>query len=347
MLAFELLGTTPPEDCPSVVVVFGENAYLKGESLRVIVEAALGGPDVEGTAVTRFTGNQATLGTVLDEVRTYAFLAPKRVVIVDDADPFVSSYRKELESYVAKPATTGVLVLVVRSWPSNTKLAKLVSKTGLPVDCKLPSESDLTAWLPKLAKSRWKLKLGREASRLMVDLVGPEPGLLAMEVDKLAAFVGDRKEIAREDVGQMVSAGRTLAVWEMIDRATIGDLTGSLAILDQLMSSGEAPQGLLAAMSRSLTKVAHAGRLRLSKIPLADACRLAGVFYRDQEKVGKQHTHLGPSRTQELSALLLRADLGLKGDSTLDPRGVMERLLIQLARPRDDQPQPRAEKPVR
>ena len=50
----------------------------------------------------------------------------------------------------------------------------------------------------------------------------------------------------------------------------------------------------------------------------------------------QQHAHLGPTRVDRLPALLLQTDLDLKGSSTLPPRAVLERLVVELAIPRED-----------
>ena len=189
-----------------ILAVSGDDVYLRREVIHAITLAALG-PDAEFSEVSRFAGDQTKLADVLDEVRTLAFLAACRVALVEEADPFVTRYRKELEHYAEKPAASGVLILSVKSWPSNTKLAKLVEKTGLAVDGKTPGERELPAWVVGLAKLRHGVKLEDEASRLLVELVGPEPGLLASEVEKLAIYVGERREIRRQDVSKMVHAG--------------------------------------------------------------------------------------------------------------------------------------------
>lgn len=335
MHAFELIGRGLSGEPKPIYAIFGDDAYLRHEATRAIVRAAMDGEE-EGMGLARFEGASADLAHVLDEVRTLPFLSKRRVAVVEDADPFVTANRKELEGYAARPSTSGVLVLSVKSWPSNTKLAKLVEGIGLSVECKAPRESELPGWLTRLAKERWSAKLGAEAARLLVELVGPEPGLLAAEVDKLATYVGQGKEIARDDVAAMVGAGRVLEVWAMIDKATTGDGAGALAVLDRLLTAGEAYPRLLAAMASTLRKVCHAGRLRLARHDLREACRMAGIYSGQVETVGRQHAHLGPGRVDRLPVMLLRADLDLKGSSTLDQRTVMERLLVELAAPRRD-----------
>jgi DNA polymerase III subunit delta len=316
-----------------IYAVVGDDTYLRGEALEAIGRAATGEDVPE---MTRFAGDQAPLAAVLDEVRTLPFLSRRRVAVVEGADPFVTAHRRELEAFAERPAEAGTLVLAVKSWPSNTKLAKLVEKVGLTLDCKPPAERDLPAWLAQLAKGRFKVRLDEDAAHLLVELVGPEAGLLAAEVEKLATYVGERKSIGRDDVSRMVGAGRVETIWKILDAATTGRGAEALDDLDRLLESGEHPVALLAQMSSSLRRIHHAGQLRLARRNLKEACEQAGIKFFAVDKVQHQHAHLGPSRVALLPELLLRADLDLKGSSPLAPRAVLERLLLQLARPRQD-----------
>jgi DNA polymerase-3 subunit delta len=76
--------------------------------------------------------------------------------------------------------------------------------------------------------------------------------------------------------------------------------------------------------------------LRRARVDLNEASQRAGIYPGAVEKTGRQHTHLGPTRVDRLPGLLLQADLDLKGDSTLTPRMILERLLVRLATPRQD-----------
>ncbi len=335
MQAFEFLRGAGQGGVRPIYAVVGDDPYLRHEVQGAIARAALG-DEADALAVARFAGESASLADVLDEVRTLPFLSRTRVAIVDNADPFVTAHRKELESYAEHPAASGVLVLTVKTWPANTRLAKLVDKAGLTVDCKAPKEDQLPAWLVELARSRYQMRLHGDAARLLVELVGPEVGLLASEVDKLASYVGDRKTIQHDDVARMVGAGRVEVMWKVLDFTLGGRLPKALADVDRLIASGEHPVGLLAMIGSSLRKIHHAGQLRLKKLDPREACREAGIPPYAVEKTIAQHKHLGPSRVAKLPAMLLQADLDLKGSSQLPPRVVMERLLIELGRPRKD-----------
>jgi DNA polymerase-3 subunit delta len=319
------------------VVLFGDELFLRAEARQAVLSRALGDEE-DSIAVVRFRGDSASLADVLDEVRTVPFLSRRRVAIVEDADPFVTSHRRELEAYAENPAPSGVLLLEVKNWPGNTKLAKLVDKLGLAIECKNPAERDLHRWLGRWAKACQGVRLTPEAIQLLLELIGPELGVLCSEVEKLATAVASKGEVEAHDVARNVGAGRVETIWKVLDAATTGRGVEALDLLDRLLASGENPVRLLAAMVASLRKVHHAGQLRKARLAPDEACRQAGIpAYRDAiERTLKQHGHLGPSRVGRLPGLTLQADLDLKGFSSLPPRVVLERLLVQLSQPRRD-----------
>ena len=276
MHAIEFLKDPAKVPLKPVYAVYGDDSFLRRETLHEIFHAALPGEE-DDLSVSRFAGESAGLADVLDELRTLPFFAKRRLVVVEGADPFVSAHRKELEVYVEEPSTTGVLVLDVKVWPSTTRLAKLVEKVGLAVECKGPQERTLPPWLVHLARSRYQAQLDPGAAELLVELVGPEVGLLVSEVEKLSVYVGAKGKIHRDDVARVVGAGRIETVWKMLEAATTGRGDLALEHLEGLLTSGEHPVGLLAAMTFSLLRVYHAGRLRRQRLDLRDACQAAGI----------------------------------------------------------------------
>jgi DNA polymerase-3 subunit delta len=321
-----------------VYAVFGGDAYLIRESINGVVRAVFPEPDGEA-AVSRYPGPQTELADVLDELFTLPFFSRRRLVIVEDADTFVTKHRKDLEAYVEKPSASGILLLQVKQWTSTTRLAKLVEKAGMPIDCAAMRDKDtakIVSWLIQYARSRCDARLDAGAANLLVELAGLEVGILAAEVEKLAVYAGSTKRIERGDVAKMVGAGRVETIWKALDAATTGQAGEALVLLDNLLAAGEFPTPMLAAMSASLIKVHHAGRLRAARLNLDEACRIAGIPPFALEKTRKQHAHLGPQRVDRLPATLLRADLDIKGGTSLDPRVVLELLFVALSRPRTD-----------
>src|SRR5205085_9202920 len=124
-------------------------------------------------ARTVIPGATAEWSAIRGELDTLPFLSPRRVVVIDQADPFVTNNRPTLEKYVAAPAKNGVLILDVKTWPSNTKLAKLVPEAATIV-CKPARTPDLPRWATNRAKSAHGKKLDADAPAWLIELAGPE-----------------------------------------------------------------------------------------------------------------------------------------------------------------------------
>src|SRR4051812_42491055 len=119
----------PPKN---ICAVFGDDAFLKCEVLTALRKQLLAGDDGE-FGLTVFTGKEAQCRDVRDALASVSLFGDgHRVVIIDDADTFVSDHRPELEDYVARPSK-GVLILDVKTWPSNTRLAKAVAASGMAI----------------------------------------------------------------------------------------------------------------------------------------------------------------------------------------------------------------------
>ncbi len=313
-----------------VYVAFGDDDFLKRQVFTALRQLVVG----EGDTAFGFSvhaGDKASLAAVYDELQTVPFLTPCRLVLVENADPFVSRFRGQLENYVAKPSATGVLVLDVKTWPANTRLAKLLEGDTTLV-CKTPAAYRLPAWCTQWAAARHGKQLSTEAAKLLVDLIGAEMGLLDQELAKLAIYVGTAARIETGDVDKLVGNSRAENMWKIFDAIGTGNSAAALTILDRLFEQSEEPLRILGAFSMQLRRLAQAARLSQQGQPLTSALDRAGVPPFAQRGCEQQLRHLGRRRTDRLYEWLLEADLGLKGSSWLSPHTLLERLVVRLAR---------------
>jgi DNA polymerase-3 subunit delta len=330
-----------------VCVVFGDDPFLQRQVVGHVRREVLGEEDGQ-FSLTVMEGRGAVLRDVLGEVATLAMFGPaRRLVVVERADDFVSRYRAELEDYVAAPSPSGVLVLQVKSLPANTRLYKAVAAEGMAVDCNTPPPGRLSRWLSGWAKSVHHVRLGPAATEMLLEMVGPESGLLDQELAKLALTAGDGGEITAEAVEKLAGTWRTKTTWEMLDAALDGKVREALVQLDRLLLAGENPIAILGQISASLRRFAAATRLILQaeaagrRIALGPALEQAGIKRFVLEKAQRQLRKLGRHRGNLLYRWLLATDLELKGASALPPRLVLERLVVQIAAPAPSPPSPR------
>src|SRR5438270_7266463 len=86
-----------------VCVVFGDEPFLKSEILAAMRAAILSDADAEFSFRT-FAGDEAEPRSVFDELATVAlFGGGQRLVLIAEADDFISAHRSLMEDYVANP----------------------------------------------------------------------------------------------------------------------------------------------------------------------------------------------------------------------------------------------------
>ncbi len=311
------------------MVLHGDEAFLKRQVLLALRQRVLG-VEADDLALSTHAGDKAVFAAIFDELQTLPFFSKRRLVVIDNADPFVSKCRGLLEKKVQHMPATGVLVLDVKSWPSNTRLAKLVDDAATIV-CKAPAAFRLPPWCVRWAAQYGK-QLTQPAATLLVDLVGAEMGLLDQELQKLAIYVGARPLIEPADVDQLVGHSRSENTFKIFDALGAGQTSAALALLGRLFEQGEEPLQILGAFSYQLRKLAKAGLLAQQGQPLAAALEQAGIPPFAVRSGEQQLRHLGRRRANRLYDWLLETDFGLKGGSPLPAKTLLERLVIRLAR---------------
>ena len=157
-------------------------------------------------------GQRVQPAEVFDELRTMSLLQPYQLVVVDDADQFVKSYRDMVERYAESPAEGATLVLRSTNW-NSPKLDKLVEKVGAKVKAEPLSMADAVSWLIKRAPSRHQRKLDKECATTLVERLGTGLMRLDNELAKLALMVGDGESIDGKMIDQLVGRSSDEQAW--------------------------------------------------------------------------------------------------------------------------------------
>lgn len=251
--------TTPStEGLLPVYVVCGPDDGLRSRGLQTL----LGKVGTEEGSIAEFAGNDFGLAEVLDELRTIPMFASHRIVVVRDADNFISKYREHLEDYLATPSPTGSLVLDSKRWASNTRLAKLVDKIGQSIRCEPPTGQAFAGWLSQHAASLGK-RLEPAATQLLRDLLGKdEPAIYLSEIEKLATYAADRPTISVQDVQALVSPMRSELVFAVTDAMADRNAGQALGLWEQVLASDkEAQYKAVGGLAWGLRKLMRARRM--------------------------------------------------------------------------------------
>jgi DNA polymerase-3 subunit delta len=332
MDAIDFLSKAHQSQPRQVYVLFGDEDFLKRQ-VRAELEPLLLEDADPAIALSAYSGETAIWSTIRSELETLPFLSPRRVVAIEQADPFVSEHRAQLEKYVAHPAK-GTLILDVRTWQSTTKLAKALPDEA-QIACKALRPQQLPSWCVQRAKSGYAKKLSSAAADLLVALIEPSLGLLDQELAKLATYVGERTTIDEDDVDKLCGRSRAADTFKIFAAIGEGKSAEALEILHRLRDEGAEPLQVLGAFSWQLRKLAQAGRLVKQGESATQALSRVGFAPFALRNAEQQMRHLGMRRLEKLFDWLLEMDLGLKGSNPLPPWMQMERFVVRLAQPRE------------
>ena len=224
-----------------IFVIAGKESSRVNARCQELVDSLLD-PEQRMTGLLSVEGAQVTIAEVLDELRTLPFLADRRVVCIKEADSFVTRYRPALEKYFEKPASTGILVMTVGSWPKTTKLAKKLSKVGQLIEIIPPKRHELPRHLIEYARQANNKTLDKGAAQLLVELAGEDLAQLTNEVDKLALFARDEKTITTKHVEALAGHNRIFGAFEVIDAMIAGQPMRAIARLRNMFEEDKSAE---------------------------------------------------------------------------------------------------------
>ncbi len=166
---------------------------------------------------------------VVEQLQLFPMMAPRRVVIVKEAQQMDGF--KDLEAYVSHPAPTSILVLCYKgkTVDKRLKMFDAVKKNGFILAASPLKDKEVLPWLLKAAKDL-KMNIDAEAGGAMIELIGNEISLLKPELTKLAVSHSNGKAISRNDIIDVVGLSREYNVFELQSALESGDPVKTLRI---------------------------------------------------------------------------------------------------------------------
>jgi len=310
-----------------VYAIVGADRFLRQTALAAHLEKL--GTSLDEFGPTRVSGPTAALADVLDEVRTASLLGDPRVVVVDDADEFVSKHRDQLERYCRQPSPTGVLILLCNSMPANTRLYKIIKAAGEVIKCEAPAKRALTDWVVRHAEQAYGKRVAPRVAEDLRRHTGDELGLLDAELSKLATYVGDRVSIESADLNALTGRHREEKVFAVIDHVLSGATSEALDMWEQVLATNRAasaPAVAVGGLAAALRRWLQARRLMDAGRSMREV--LQSVWIPDADR------HLSRVSTQKLEAMqrdLLAAELSSRTGATDVPCAIEKWIVTHSA----------------
>lgn len=336
-----LLARLAAGEPPAGVLLLGGDAYLREQCRASLVEALVPeGAREWGT--TRLSVAEAGLDRVLQQAQTRPMLAACQVVFAEQAEAIERLDEGErdaavarLEAYLDDPAPFTLLVLEAAELDQRMRLFRLLSEktlvVGVALDGETPARQAAAARLAVEMAGGQGVRLEPSAASALAELVEGDLLRVRSEVDKLAAYVGARRQITPADVDALVVSERKYSVWQLAEVLAGRQRDRALEFLDGVLREGEEPAGIVGALAWMYRTLIQAQELPRSA-SVWDAVRELRVR-RDTAEMALAQARRIP-RAQLLAGLqaLYEADSRLKSGPA-DARAVLEFLLAELTAP--------------
>jgi DNA polymerase III delta subunit len=175
-------------------------------------------------------GRDQLIGALLSNARTLPMMAPRRVIVVHEADRLLAPKRAkddedapaeaapgktgrraaattpadELEAYIEQPEPMTTLVFVSGPLDANRRVVKLLRKHADVVDCgSLENPREAAMWVTKRLEKD-ELQIEPKALSLLLNTTGLSLGRIRAEVDKLVLYAAGESTITAAHVKDLV-----------------------------------------------------------------------------------------------------------------------------------------------
>ncbi|MBW8000878.1 MAG: DNA polymerase III subunit delta [Planctomycetes bacterium] len=228
------------EEHPIYVIAGKDNSLVNSQCDKLLDQIIA--PEQRQMCLFNPDAGQVSISQVLDELRTLPFLTDKRVVLIRSADKFITEHRTMLENYFDNPCATGVLILTANSFPSNTKLAKKLTKVGKLISIVEAKGRELPVRIIEYAHDAYDKRLNNNAAGLLIELTGDNLGQLYAEIDKLALFAGSEKDITTGHIESLIGHNRLFSAFNVIDAALAGNVTAAVERLRRMFEADKSTE---------------------------------------------------------------------------------------------------------
>ncbi|OGO19738.1 MAG: DNA polymerase III subunit delta [Chloroflexi bacterium RBG_16_48_8] len=232
---------------PTVYLLYGDHELAFSEFVSRLREK-MGDPSTADMNIETFTPIKFTLGKFEEVCTSLPFLAPRRLVILEEPTRYIADTRVKEAFYQvidSLPRTTALLLIENVDFKSSKgktpkKLSELIQWLEIHQPSayikrfELPHGSQFVHWIQQRT-----LELGGEielqAAQLLAEFVNEDPYLTLQELSKLLDYVNRERSIEIEDIEKLTPLQRQSDVFAMVDAIGLRNGSQALQWLRQLL----------------------------------------------------------------------------------------------------------------
>lgn len=239
----------------SGVLVYGLDGGQVRQRVNQLADAWLGAnADIMGKLELAAEDIEADPARLADELSAFSLMAPRRAIMVREADDKIL---EAVQSALEKRAKDNFLILYAVDSLSKTKLREWAERSALMAA--LPCYKDEGAGLDTLIRDTLKgygLRIGPEALRYLSSQLGGDRQIILNELEKLSLYVGDEaEEVSIEDAAESTGENNDKSLDDLASAVAAGDMAGLCRLSDRLQAEGMIGLVLVRALMRYFSRL--------------------------------------------------------------------------------------------
>ena len=333
----ELKAVADGESFSPIYLFYGQETFLASFYSRRLCDRANERFGMADFNFCEVEGDKIGLEALADMLEAMPMFAERKCLLLKDYD-FAALNKEDSAFFLSCLETMPDTTVLVMSYPNLSfgekekkwlPLIETVKKRGIAAECSSPTQSELTAWLCKLAQ-RNNASVTDDTARYLIERVGNDMRRLKAEITKLSALADG--EILREHIDAVAIGQLDAKVYDMVRALSQRKFAEAHRLLDALFESGEEPEMILGAIAGSFAdiyraKLGHAAGITPGDIALDFGLKNKEFRIRNAMKEAGRFTDAYLYRCVEIITL---ADNELKR-SAADRKLVFEKLIARIA----------------
>ena len=261
-----------------VYLLSGEETYLTRQFFERLA-AAIAGDD--SMNVNRFQGKNPDIKEIISLADTMPFFAESRLILIENSG-FFKRDSSELADYLPRMPESTHIIFREDEIDKRNRLFKKVKELGYFAEMKRQTEAELERWILTILKKE-QINLTRNTMSYLLETIGTDMNVIRNELDKLIAYLGDKKVIEPADIDAICSRQISGQIFEMIDAMSVKNRQKAFRLYYDLIALKEPPMRILFLITRQylqLYQVKEMQQKGLSGQALASAAGLSSYVVR-------------------------------------------------------------------
>lgn len=179
---------------------------------------------------------------ILDVLNTASFFTGRKIVVTENLQKLPKKDFPRLKRYLADPAEGSLLALFHSGSEKKELREAMKGIRQFSLDIR---EKDIPAWLREKAKMKG-VGLDSAAAEYLVNVIGPDLGMLSSEIDKLSLVGKDR--VGVDDVRDIIEGKRSFSAFDLVAALRARDPEKAFRIY-RVLRETEEPYSLLGVLN--------------------------------------------------------------------------------------------------